>query len=70
MTPLEAIETATANGPETLGPQAPASGQLREGYAADVIAFDADPTTDLSIWGDPTRITHVWKAGNAVKFPT
>ncbi len=69
MTPLEAIAAATANGPDTLGPQAPASGQLREGYDADVIAFDADPTADLSVWGDPTRITHVWKAGDTVKSP-
>jgi imidazolonepropionase-like amidohydrolase len=70
MTPLEAIEAATANGPETLGPQAPASGQLREGYDADLIAFDSDPTSDLSVWGDPTRITHVWKAGTSVKAPS
>jgi len=69
MTPLEAIAAATANGPETLGPQAPASGQLVAGYDADVIAFDSDPTTDLTVWGNPERITHVWKAGKVVKSP-
>ena len=31
MTPLQAIESATANGPDTLGPQAPKSGQLARG---------------------------------------
>jgi len=31
MTDLEAIEAATARGPETLGPQAPATGVLRAG---------------------------------------
>jgi imidazolonepropionase-like amidohydrolase len=67
MTPLEAIEAATANGPLTLGPQAPRSGQLREGYDADVIAFDADPLGDLTVWGDPDRVTHIWKAGELVK---
>ncbi len=67
MTPLEAIEAATANGPETLGPQAPRSGQLREGYEADVIAFDVNPLDDASVWGDPDRVTHVWKAGQLVK---
>ena len=51
LTPLEAVEAATANGPLTLGPQAPASGQLREGYDADVIAFDADPLEDLAVCG-------------------
>ena len=63
MTDLEAIEAATAIAPETLGPQAPRSGQLREGYDADVIAFDANPLDDRSIWGDPTRVTHVWQSG-------
>ena len=70
MTPLEAVEAATANGPLTLGPQAPRSGQLRAGYDADVIAFDADPLADLTVWGDPVRVTHVWKAGVQVKGPS
>jgi imidazolonepropionase-like amidohydrolase len=69
MSVLEAVEAATANGPLTLGPQAPRSGQLREGYDADVIAVDADPLEDLSVWGEPDRVTHVWKAGVAVKEP-
>ena len=67
MTPLEAIETATANGPDTLGPQAPKSGQLREGYDADVIAFDVNPIDDITVWGNPDRVTHIWKAGELVK---
>jgi imidazolonepropionase-like amidohydrolase len=69
MTPLQAIEAATANGPLTLGPQAPVSGRLAKGYDADVIAFDANPIDDITIWGDPDRVTHVWKAGEAVKAP-
>ncbi len=69
MTPLEAIEAATANGPLTVGPQAPQSGQLAEGYDADVIAMDANPIDDLSVWGDPVRVTHVWKSGRTVKGP-
>lgn len=67
MSTLDAIEAATANGPDTLGPQAPRSGQLRDGYDADVIAFDANPLEDPSVWGDPDRVTHVWKAGDLVK---
>jgi len=67
MTDLEAIEAATANGPETLGPQAPRSGQLVAGYDADVIAFDTDPLADRSVWGDPDRVTHVWQRGRRVK---
>ena len=63
MTDLEAIEAATANGPETLGPQAPKSGQLVEGFDADVIAFDVNPLEDRSVWGNATRVTHVWQNG-------
>jgi len=69
MSPLEAVEAATANGPDTLGPQAPRSGQLREGYDADIIAFDVNPLADISVWGDPDRVTHVWKAGALAKAP-
>ena len=63
MTDLEAIEAMTATAPETLGPQAPTSGQLVEGYDADVIALDTNPLDDRSVWGDADRVTHVWKAG-------
>jgi imidazolonepropionase-like amidohydrolase len=66
---LEAIEAATAIGPETLGPQAPQSGQLVSGFDADVIGIDFDPLQDNSGWGDRDRVTHVWKAGDAVKRP-
>jgi len=69
LTPLQAVEAATSTGPLTLGRQAPRSGQLREGYDADVIALDANPLDDISVWGDPGRVTRVWKAGSPVKQP-
>jgi imidazolonepropionase-like amidohydrolase len=67
MTALEAIEAATATGPATLGPQAPRSGQLREGYDADVITLDADPVADIGGLGDPARVVGVWTRGRQVK---
>lgn len=67
LSPLEAIEAATANGPLTLGPQAPQSGQLLEGYDADVIAVAEDPSADVGVLGDPSNVTHVWKTGELVK---
>ncbi len=67
MTPLEAIEAATATGPLTLGPQAPQSGRLAAGYDADVIAITSDPVADLGVLLDPRNVTHVWKAGRLVK---
>ena len=65
MTPLQAIEAATANGPATLGAQAPKSGLLAAGYDADVITLDADPLDDISVLGNPARVTGVWKAGES-----
>lgn len=69
LTPLEAIEAATAAAPPTLGPQAPRSGMLAAGYDADVIALDADPLADIGVLADPAHVTHVWKAGRAAKAP-
>lgn len=63
MTPLQAIETATANGPDTLGPQAPNAGQLIEGMDADVICVSGDPSTDVSVLADTSNVTHVFKGG-------
>jgi imidazolonepropionase-like amidohydrolase len=67
MSPLEAIEAATANGPDTLGPQAPNNGQLVKGMDADVLCVVGDPSTDVSTLADPTNITHVFKRGELIK---
>lgn len=65
--PLEVIQAATATGPQTLGPQAPRSGQLLAGYDADVLTLDADPLADIGVLAKPEHITGVWKAGLRVK---
>jgi imidazolonepropionase-like amidohydrolase len=67
MTPLRAIEAATATAPLTLGPQAPKSGRLEAGYDADVITVGADPLADISLLARPEHITAVWTAGRRVK---
>ena len=67
MTPLEAIEATTASGPLTLGPQAPRSGRLAEGYDADVITLDADPLADIGVLAEPDHITGVWTRVRRVK---
>jgi imidazolonepropionase-like amidohydrolase len=63
MTPLQAIEMATANGPATLGPQAPNTGQLVEGMDADVICVSGDPSSDVTVLANPDNVTHVFKGG-------
>jgi len=67
MTPLQAIEAATATAPLTLGPQAPKSGRLAAGFDADVITIGADPLGDISVLARPEHITGVWAAGRRVK---
>lgn len=67
MTPLQAIETATANGPDTLGPQAPNSGQLVVGMDADVLCVNGDPTADVGVLADPDNIVRVFKRGVSYK---
>jgi imidazolonepropionase-like amidohydrolase len=67
MTPLQAIEAATATAPRTLGPQAPRSGLLAAGYDADLITVDGDPVADIAVLGRPAAITGVWTRGRQVK---
>ena len=67
MTPLQAIEAATATGPLTLGPQAPRSGRLEAGFDADVITLDADPLADIGVLAEPAHVTGVWTRGRRVK---
>ncbi|TEA19876.1 Uncharacterized protein C8034_v009793 [Colletotrichum sidae] len=69
MSPLQAIEAATANAPEVLGGMAPLSGQLREGFDADLIAVAKSPLEDIEILTRKESITHVWKGGKLFKSP-
>ncbi|HEY3978838.1 MAG TPA: amidohydrolase family protein [Streptosporangiaceae bacterium] len=67
MTPLQAIEAATATAPRTLGPQAPRSGVLAAGYDADLITVDGSPLADIAVLARPAAITGVWTRGRQVK---
>jgi imidazolonepropionase-like amidohydrolase len=67
LTPLEAIEAATAVAPRTLGPQAQISGQLVAGYDADVITLSGNPIADIGVLTDPDSVVGVWTGGRQVK---
>ncbi|KAI8155366.1 hypothetical protein KHU50_010221 [Colletotrichum sp. SAR 10_65] len=69
MTPLQAIEAGTANAPEVLGGMAPLSGQLKEGFDADLIAVTKSPLDDIKVLLNQENITHVWKGGRLFKSP-
>lgn len=67
LSPLEAIATATANAPATLGPRAPSTGRLEAGLDADVITVAGDPSADIGVLADPANVTGVWKLGERVR---
>ncbi len=67
MTPIDAITSATSVGPLTVGAQAPQTGRLIEGFAADVICVDGDPTSDVGVLGDPSDVTTVFAQGKRLK---
>ncbi|KAI0901074.1 amidohydrolase [Annulohypoxylon nitens] len=66
---LEAIKAATANGPLSVGGQAPKTGQLKVGYEADVLGLLQNPVEDVKILQDKTNIGWVWKGGKILKGP-
>ncbi|KAG4420103.1 hypothetical protein IFR04_006762 [Cadophora malorum] len=71
MSPLQAIEAATAMGPETLGTNfAKNCGQLKEGFDADIIAVSGNPLDDIKILAESKNVTHVWKGGKIFKSPS
>jgi imidazolonepropionase-like amidohydrolase len=60
MTPAEAIHTATRN----LGPAAGLdSGEVREGFLADLLVVDGDPTADVTVLQQPHLRRAVIKDG-------
>ena len=63
MTPLAAIQTATINASDLLGPKY-LVGSLEPGKFADVVAVDGDPTKDVTIL---EHVKFVMKAGAVYK---
>ena len=69
MSSLDAIKAATANGPLSIGEQAPKTGQLRVGYEADVIGLLENPVEDVRVLQKIDNIKWVWKGGKIFKGP-
>ncbi|KAI1324106.1 amidohydrolase [Xylariaceae sp. FL0255] len=69
MTPLEAIKAATANGPLSVGRMAPKSGQIKEGYDADILGLLDNPAEDVKVLQDKQNVGWVWKGGRLLKGP-
>jgi imidazolonepropionase-like amidohydrolase len=69
MSNLEAIKAATANGPLTVGVQAPKTGQLKAGYEADVLGLTENPVADVRVLQNKDVVQYVFKGGKLFKGP-
>jgi imidazolonepropionase-like amidohydrolase len=65
-TPAEALVSATKLGGELMDLPL---GQVREGWLADLLLVDGDPTTDVSIMADRSRLAMIMKGGVVYKAP-
>ncbi|QKG92744.1 amidohydrolase family protein [Halorubrum salinarum] len=54
LSPERALEAATVNAADLLGLDD--VGRVEEGYAADLVVLDADPTEDVTAWQDPAAV--------------
>jgi imidazolonepropionase-like amidohydrolase len=61
MSPVDAIHTATRNAGPVVGLE---TGQVREGYLADLFVVDGDPTADITVLLQPERRRAVIKDGS------
>jgi imidazolonepropionase-like amidohydrolase len=68
MSPLEAISSATKWGGEIML-QAGELGLVREGYLADLLLVDGDPSKDIRILQDRNRLRAIMKDGRFHKRP-
>jgi imidazolonepropionase-like amidohydrolase len=64
--PVEALVTATANAGPLVGERL---GRIEEGYLADLVVVDGDPTADVRILLDPARVGPVVKGGVPASVP-
>jgi imidazolonepropionase-like amidohydrolase len=62
--PLDVLRWATVNGAAAMG-RGNELGAVREGYLADILVVDGDPSTDIGVLTDPENIT-VIKGGDVV----
>ncbi|WP_225206701.1 amidohydrolase family protein [Novosphingobium huizhouense] len=65
-TPTEALVAATRLGGELMGLPV---GEVKEGYLADLLLVDGDPTEDVAILQDKARLAMIMKGGVLHKAP-
>ncbi len=65
LTPMQAIQTATIQGAKAMKMDGKV-GEIKAGLVADIICIDGDPTEDVTILGDKSRLKHVIARGRQV----
>lgn len=65
-TPEQALNAATMLGGQLMGRQV---GLVREGYLADLLLVDGDPTQDVAILQDANRLSMIMQGGRLHKSP-
>ncbi|MFC0687382.1 amidohydrolase family protein [Novosphingobium clariflavum] len=65
-TPAEALRSATQYGGELMGLEV---GLVKEGWLADLLLVDGDPTADVAILQDKDRLAMIMKGGALHKAP-
>lgn len=65
-TPAEALKAATALGGELMGLDV---GRVKEGWLADLILVDGDPTQDVRVLQDKDKLAMIMKGGALHKAP-
>ncbi len=63
LTPLEVITMATANGAGIAG-RGDEAGRIEAGRVADLVVVDGDPSSDIGVLGDRSRIEAVLRSGD------
>ncbi|WP_395327803.1 amidohydrolase family protein [Novosphingobium sp. BL-8H] len=65
-TPAEALRSATQYGGELMGLEV---GLVKEGWLADLLLVDGDPTADVAVLQDKDRLKMIMKGGALYKTP-
>lgn len=66
-TPAEALKAATMNGGELMGLE---TGQVKEGYLADLLLVDGDPTQNPAVLLDANNLAMIMLDGDLHKAPS
>jgi len=68
MSPMEAIQAGTKYGGEIMG-MGNELGMIKEGYLADLLLVDGDPSVDVRVLQDKSRLVAIMKDGKFHKTP-